>query len=164
MIMDTLKQWIDRSNRSLFCLAGLCLMLMMGLACSNMVMRSLGYPVKGTFELMGFLGAMTAALALPGTQSAGGHIIITIFQRRFPRKVRRVLDVVTSLICLGFFGLTAWQTWVLAFGIREFEELSETLQIVYYPFILVVCLGVSALVLQILLETLMLSIAGEEHS
>ncbi len=155
--MEFLRKWIRRANSGLFCLAGICLMLMMALACSNVVMRFFGHPIKGTFELMGFLGAMAAALALAGTQAGGGHIVITLFQRHFPRKMRRMLDILTSCINLFFFGLMAWQTFELALGIREFEELSETLQIVYYPFILVVCLGVGALVVQIVLETMMLA-------
>ena len=162
--MDILKKGVDGINRGLFWLAGICLMLMMGLACSNMIMRSLGEPIKGTFELMGFLGAMVAALALAGTQAGGGHIVITIFQKRFPKRVRAVLDMFTSLLNLAFFGLMAWQTWVLALGIREFEELSETLQIVYYPFIIIVCLGVTALVVQIVLETLVLCVGDGEKS
>jgi TRAP-type C4-dicarboxylate transport system permease small subunit len=162
--MDILKKGIDRVNLGLFWLAGMCLMLMMGLACSNMIMRSLGHPLKGTFELMGFFGAMVAALALAGTQAGGGHIVITIFQKHFPKGVRAFLDMFTSLLSLIFFGLMAWQTWVLALGIREFEELSETLQIIYYPFIIIVCLGVTALVVQIILETLMLCMGNGEKS
>jgi TRAP-type C4-dicarboxylate transport system permease small subunit len=163
-MMNILKKGVGLTNRLLFGLAGICLVLMMALACSNMVMRSLGHPIKGTFELMGFFGAMVAALSLVGTQASGGHIVITIFQKRFPKPVRIVLDMVTSVLSLVFFGLMAWQTWVLALGIREFEELSETLQIIYYPFILVVCLGVVALVVQIVLGTLILCTGNGEKS
>ncbi|WP_176724281.1 TRAP transporter small permease [Desulfoplanes formicivorans] len=151
--MQTMVQWL---NTTLLCLAGLCLMGMVFLACSNMVLRFFGHPVKGTFELMGFLGAMVGALALSGTQAGKGHIVISMFQDRFPARMRLGLDVLTSLICLAFFGLVAWQTWDLALSIREFEEVSETLQIIYYPFVLVVCLGVIALVLQIFVELVLL--------
>ncbi len=153
--MKRVQGYIDLINRFLFCLAGLCLMGMVVLACSNMVFRFFGYPIKGTFELMGFLGAMVAGLALSGTQAGKGHIVIAIFQHRFPGWMRKILDVMTSLMCLFFFGLVAWQTWTLAFFIREFEEVSETLHIVYYPFILVVCLGIMALVVQLLMETIL---------
>jgi TRAP-type C4-dicarboxylate transport system permease small subunit len=121
-----------------------------------MVFRFFGYPIKGTFELMGFLGAMVAGLALAGTQAGKGHIVIAIFQDRVPGWMRKILDVTTSLVCLVFFGLVAWQTWNLAFSIREFEEVSETLHIIYYPFILLVFLGLIALVVQILMETILL--------
>ncbi len=154
--MHTVKKIIQMANNTLFCLAGLCLMGMVALACSNMALRFFGHPIKGTFELMGFLGAMVAGLALAGTQAGKGHIVITIFQDRFPKMMRAVLDLLTSMLCLAFFGLVAWQTWDLAFSIREFEEVSETLQIIYYPFVFVVFLGVAALVVQILMETILL--------
>jgi TRAP-type C4-dicarboxylate transport system permease small subunit len=154
--MKRVQGYIDLINRFLFCLAGLCLMGMVVLACSNMVFRFFGHPIKGTFELMGFLGAMVAGLALAGTQAGKGHIVIAIFQDRVPGWMRKILDVTTSLVCLVFFGLVAWQTWNLAFSIREFEEVSETLHIIYYPFILLVFLGLIALVVQILMETILL--------
>lgn len=162
--MENIHKGIRLANNGLLWLAGICLILMMGLACSNMVMRSLGYPVKGTFELMGFLGAMVASLSLAGTQASGGHIVITIFQRHLPKVMRKVLDILTSFLSLFFFGLMAWQIWELALSIREFEELSETLQIIYYPFIFVVCLGVTALVVQIVLETVILCAGKGETS
>ncbi|WP_462323299.1 TRAP transporter small permease [Desulfoplanes sp.] len=151
-----MKKIIQLANNTLFCLAGLCLMGMVALACSNMVLRFCGQPIKGTFELMGFLGAMVAGLALAGTQAGKGHIVITIFQDRFPGWMRSVLDPLTSVLCLGFFALVAWQTWELALSIRGFGEVSETLQIIYYPFVLVVFIGVAALVAQISMETILL--------
>jgi TRAP-type C4-dicarboxylate transport system permease small subunit len=161
--MQGVKTMVQRINGLLSCLAGLCLMGMVVLACSNMVLRFFGHPVKGTFELMGFLGAMVAALALAGTQAAKGHIVISIFQDRFPSRMRRGLDMLTSLVCLIFFGLVAWQTWDLAWSLRAFEEVSETLHIIYYPFVLVVFLGVLALVLQIFLELILLVTGGKEE-
>jgi len=155
-MMHMVKTMVQWTNNILSCLAGLCLMGMVFLACSNMVLRFFGHPVKGTFELMGFLGAMVAALALAPTQAGKGHIVISMLQDRFPAWMRFGLDVVTSMICLVFFGLVAWQTWDLAWSLREFEEVSETLHIIYYPFVLVVFLGVGALVMQILLELMLL--------
>jgi TRAP-type C4-dicarboxylate transport system permease small subunit len=164
--MQRVQKYIDLTNRLLFCLAGVCLLGMVALACSNMVLRFFGQPVKGTFELMGFLGAMTAGLALAGTQAGKGHIVITIFQDRFPGRLRKILDMTTSFVCLVFFGMVAWQTWNLAMSIREFEEVSETLHIIYYPFILLVCLGLVALVVQLLMESVALccDTNGEEAS
>jgi TRAP-type C4-dicarboxylate transport system permease small subunit len=109
---------------------------------------------------------MTAGLALAGTQAGKGHIVITIFQDRFPGRLRKILDMTTSFVCLMFFGMVAWQTWNLAMSIREFEEVSETLHIIYYPFILLVCLGLVALVVQLLMESVALccDTNGEEAS
>ncbi|MBN1931844.1 MAG: TRAP transporter small permease [Desulfobacterales bacterium] len=111
------------------------------LTCSNIFSRWVWTPVRGTFELMGFLGAMVAALALGQTQMNRGHIAVNVLINKFSYKTRRFLTVINSTICLSFFLLAAWQIVKLAETLRKTGEVTETLRIIYYPFIYAVALG-----------------------
>jgi len=75
-------------NRILTFLAGLILIVMVLLTCANIVFRMFWVPVSGTYELMGFAGAMLTAFALAYTQIKKGHIavdvLVNVFQPKSP--------------------------------------------------------------------------------
>jgi len=62
------------ANRILMFCGGIFLVGMMVLTCANIGCRVFGMPVRGTFELMGFFGAVTAAFAIGYTRSNGGTL------------------------------------------------------------------------------------------
>ena len=57
--------------------AGVAVLLMVVLACANIVGRVFGCPIEGSYEVMGFLGAIAAAFALGSSQIAKGHVAVT---------------------------------------------------------------------------------------
>ena len=132
-------------------IGGAALVLMMLLACANMLLRGVWVPVKGTYELMGFFGALTAAFALGHTQMRKGHIALTVLAGKFPKRVERFIDAFSYLVCAVFFALVARQTCLWAYSLIKTGELSETLEFAYYPFPFAEAL--SALVLALVLLT-----------
>ena len=85
---------------------GACILFcMVGLGGADMVMRSLGLPVTGTYELMGLGGAMIAALAMGGTQEARGHIQVAVLDSVLPSGVRYVLEAAAHILSVAFFSL-----------------------------------------------------------
>ncbi len=140
-------------NRLFLFSAGLVLLLMMILACANMVLRFWGYPLQGTFELMGFGGALVASLALGGTQLKQGHIHVDILQPG-NKILDKILNLVGRLLCILFFSLLAWQLFALGQEIKASGELSETLHLAYYPMLYAVGLGFILLVMVLILQTI----------
>lgn len=136
-------------------LAGLFLVAMMGLACANMVMRAgFGMPLQGTFELMGFLGAVVAAFSLGFAQRRKAHIAVGILLARFPAWFRRLADTATNALSCGFFLLAGIETWKWAQFLVQTNEVSETLQIVYHPFVFASSAGCLALAFVLAVDTL----------
>jgi TRAP-type C4-dicarboxylate transport system permease small subunit len=147
-------------SRVLLALGGLFLVAMIALACANMFMRgALHTPIRGTYEMMGFLGALVCALALAPTQLRGGHIALTMFQGMLPRRAERLVDAFSHLACGLFFLLAAWRTALFGFSLIEFGELSEDLHIIYHPFVFAVALGCATLALT-LARDLLHALAG----
>lgn len=152
--MGVLMQMSRILSRVLISIAAVILVFLMLLACGNMLFRAVWVPIKGTFELMGFFGAVVTAFALGQTQMQKGHIAVTVLEGRFSPAVERFLDGLSHLICSVFFGLIAWRTSVWAFSLIETGELSETLRIIYYPFAFAVALGNLILALVLLVDFL----------
>lgn len=130
-------------------IGGVALLLMIGIACINMILRPLGAPLKGAYELVGFMGALTVALALGYSQMTRSHISVDILSTRYSKRTQQIMNSISSLLCMIFFILVAWQVAVFATTIWKRGETSETLRIIYHPFVYLVaiCCGLLALVL-----------------
>ncbi|CCO23505.1 TRAP transporter small permease [Maridesulfovibrio hydrothermalis] len=133
-------------------LAGIALTLMIVLACANMLSRAIWVPVKGTFELMGFLGAVTAALSLGFSQLNRSHIAVGLFFRFFPKPVQTFLEAVSGGVSCLFFSFCAIETAKWGMFLVELGEVSETLGIQFYPFVFAVAFGCAAMAFVLLLD------------
>lgn len=153
-MIEILDKISGRITALLTALAGLFLVAMMLLACTNMVLRAVWVPVQGTFELMGFMGAVVAAFSLAFAQRQKSHIAVGILLKRFPMPVRRVADAMTSALSCGFFILAGLETWKWAAFLVQTGEISETLQIIYHPFVFATSVGCFALAFVLVVDTL----------
>jgi len=133
-------------------IGGIALLTLTGIACANMVMRPLGVPLTGAYELVGFFGALAVALPLGYTQIARSHISVDILATRYPKKTTRIMNGISSLLCVVFFILVSWQTAKYATLIWKRGETSETLRIIYHPFVYVVSICCLLLSLVLLID------------
>jgi TRAP-type C4-dicarboxylate transport system permease small subunit len=141
-----------RVNQLLLTVGGVFLLAMILLTCSNIVLRIVWVPVRGTFELMGFFGAVVTTFALGYTQIRKGHIAVDVLINTFSPRTRRWLNIVNSVLGLVFFSLVAWQMVLKAMTLSATGEVTETLRIAYYPFTYGVALGCGALALVFLTD------------
>ena len=139
--MTRFDKIVHKINCSLVGIGGAFLVAMILLTAANIVMRALGLPIKGTFELMGYFGAGVAAFALGYTQMRKGHIAVDVLVASFSARTQRLLTAVNNLVCSFFLVLMAWQVGSKAAVLFRTEEVSETLRIVYYPFTCGVAVG-----------------------
>ncbi len=149
-------------NRLLAAIAGVVLVGMMALACANVGLRFCGYPLKGTFEMMGFLGAIVAAFALGKTQISREHIAVDVLVRLFPPRLRRLAGSVNDLIGMLFFIIAAWQSARWGLNLQRVHEVSETLRIVSYPFVYGVALGCVMIALVFLVDLLKTALSSRK--
>jgi TRAP-type C4-dicarboxylate transport system permease small subunit len=161
--MVALEKISNALNQILLWIAGLFLIAMITITGANIVSRLFGLPIRGTFELMGYFGAVVTAFALGYTQIKRGHIAVDIVVLRFSEKTQRILHTVNHLICMAFFVIVAWQVSKYATTLWETGEVTETLQIVYYPFTYAVALGCLILAFTFFVDILK-SIFGDQGS
>ncbi|MDM8516275.1 TRAP transporter small permease [Desulfobacterales bacterium HSG16] len=151
--LEKIRDWI---NRSLIYIAGSFLMAMIFLTCANICLRLFGTPVRGTFELMGFFGAISASFALGHTQMKKGHIAVDILIFKFSEKTQKILNCINNLVCTIFASILVWQLVIKATTIMENGEVSETLRIIYYPFTYGVAAGCAMLAFVFFIDLLLI--------
>ncbi len=154
--MRFLKQLSRILNHLLMITGGAVLIVMVLLTCSNIFLRSVWIPVRGTFEMMGFFGAVVTAFALGHTQQRRGHIAVDILVSAAPSGLRKVLCALADVIACLFFILLAWQVGQKALVLMQCGEVTETLRIVYYPFTFAVSLGCLAMALTVVVDLISL--------
>ncbi len=141
-------------NKGLAIVSGVAVLILTAIAAGNMLFRVVWVPIPGSYELIGFFGAAATGLALGYTQMRKDHIIVTIFTDKFPKKTNRFLDGLNYLVNMVFFSVVAWETLKWGMKIARTGELSETLKIIYHPFVYLLALGFAALAFNLLLDLL----------
>lgn len=160
--MKVLDKICEILTRLLLWMGGFFLVTMIFLTCANIVFRLVWMPIKGTFELMGFFGAIVTAFALSYTQVKRGHIAVDILINTRSKKTRKIIDIINHTICCLFFCVAAWQIAIKAATIMNTGEITETLRIIYYPFTYGVAFGCASLSL-ILFKDLMKTIIPKKE-
>ncbi len=150
--MATLDKIDKLLGRILLVLSAAAVLALMLLATGNVVLRIFHAPFRGTYEIVSFLGAIGVAFALASTQQRKGHIIVDILSYHYRRPVRRLVDALSAGISAVFFGIVAWQVLVWGMRIMAAGEVSETLKVVYHPFVFGVAAGFGLLTLTCLLD------------
>jgi TRAP-type C4-dicarboxylate transport system permease small subunit len=111
-------------------------------------------PIQGTHEITGLLLVCVSACALAYSQIKKGHIRVDLITERLSLKGRLIVDVVAYLFCVFASSLITIQTLARA---REYffstrGNLTETLGIPFFPFLLILGLGFLSLTLVSLVD------------
>jgi len=120
-------------SRGLATVAGLALTLLMLLTIADVVLRLLGRPIVGTYELVALGGAIAIGLSLPLTSWVRGHIYVDSFVSRLPRTARTILNVATRLLVLALFLILGWNLVKYALDLRAAGEVTPTLRVPFFP-------------------------------
>ena len=143
-------------------LGGIAVLALMLLAPGNVVLRIFHLPLRGTYEIVSFLGAVVIAFALGFTQKNKDHIVVDILTERFPKKIQTCIEALADVVIMIFFGIVSWQVYVWGMKIYESHEVSETLKIAFHPFIFAVSVGFALLCFSAFVDFLKKLSPGEE--
>jgi TRAP-type C4-dicarboxylate transport system permease small subunit len=141
-------------NKILMILGGIAVLSLMVLATGNVVLRVFHFPFRGAYEIVSFLGAVVIAFALGYTQRRKDHIVVEILTERFPKKMQKVVDTFAYFVITIFFAIVSWQIFVWAMKIYQSHEVSETLKVIYHPFVFAVALAFAVVSLTALIDFL----------
>ena len=117
--------------------------------------------MQGTFELMGFMGAVVAALSLAFAQRQRAHVCVGILLGKFPISIQRIANALTNAISCLLFIFCGLETVKWGFFLVQTGELSETLHMIYYPFVFAAALGCFALSFVLLVDILKILTADQ---
>ena len=160
--MKYFEQAIIFLNKIFLIVGGIAVLALMSVATANVVLRIFHIPFRGAYELVSFIGAIVIAFALGFTQQRKGHIVVDILTERYPKGLSKAFDIVNHLVTMIFFTIISWQIYRVGMQICNSGELSETLKIIYHPFIFAVSLGFITLSLTALVQLITDIQGGEE--
>ncbi len=149
-----IEKFVDAAAEKTNLAAAAGVAFIMFLTVADVIGRLFGSPIRGTYEIVGFVGAVIISFALPYTSVKNGHIYVDILMMKMPRMVRVVVYAVNALVSLILFGIITWQSAVYAHSLKVSGEVSPTLQMPVYPFIYGVALGCGMLCIVLLIEFL----------
>ena len=111
-------------------------------------------PVKGAWELTGFLLICAGPWAMAYCQLKKGHIRVDFIQKRLPEKVQVILTSFACLVGLVAFSVMCWRSIILTQYYLSITrgDATDTLQIPIFPFALVLAIGAGMLALVLLFE------------
>lgn len=161
VIFQKINKQINTVSDILNWLAAASVVVMMLLTCLDVVLRFFRHPIPGTYEMVGFTGAILISFSLAHTSLRRGHIAVDFFVSKCSPLIQRIIDQVNSVICSTLFGLISWQSVVYAFETKNAGEVSMTLQMPIYPFILGIATGCGILSIVLALRFI-LSFVPEE--
>ena len=140
-------KYLEGAGRAFNILACIAVIAMMLLSTADVVMRLFGKPIPGTYELVGFLGAIVVSFALVFTSMEKGHIAVEILEEKLPQRAQLSIEAVCNLIGALLFGVIAYQAVLYALDMKQSGEVSLTLQMPPYPFIFGIAAGCALLCL-----------------
>ena len=139
--MIRLEKQVDNLSGVFNWLAGAAILAMMLLTFADVVLRFFRHPIPGTYELVGLMGTVGASFALAYTTVKKGHIAVEFLTRRMSEKAQAVIAAGGELVSTLLFGILTWQSAVYALDLKRTGEVSLTIEMPVYPFVLSIAIG-----------------------
>lgn len=140
---------VEKLGKFMQAISGVALVFIMLLTVSDVTLRLFGYPIVGTFEMVGLGGAIIIGFAIPITSWMRGHIFVDFFIQKFGGGTQATFNFVTRLMCIVLFVLIGYNLMIYAGELYKSGEVTLTRQLPFYPIAygLGVCCFVQCLVL-----------------
>jgi TRAP-type C4-dicarboxylate transport system permease small subunit len=131
--MKGLNKIVTAISRLMFVIAGIALASSMVLTVSDVILRSMKRPIVGTYELVGMLGAIVVAFALPQTSRLRGHVVMDFVTDALPVWLQKTLSVITRACAIALFVIVGWNLISMGNDFRRVGEVTATLHLPIYP-------------------------------
>jgi len=111
-------------------------------------------PIKGTWELIGFLLICAGTWGLGYCQMERGHISVNIILNRFSQRVQAIILSFTYLIGLAAFSIVCWRMFMLSYKYFTMPRgnVSDTLELPLAPFMLILSIGAGLIALVLIID------------
>ncbi len=104
-----IEKWVGVLSDWLCWLSALCIVGMMLLTSSDVALRYVGFPIKGTYDVVGLLGALVVALPIARTQVLNRHVSMEFMAQRKSRIARGIAQAITSVRGIAVYATVTWQ-------------------------------------------------------
>jgi TRAP-type transport system small permease protein len=144
-----LKRFVDALQTGLSITSAAVLFLMMAITAVDVAGRYiLNMPLPGGFEITELLLAALIYCGLPLVSWRREHIVIDTFDRFFPPRLKRALDIVAEVICAATLSGMGYLIFLRAARVAEYGETTNVLKLPLAPiaYVMGVMIVVAALI------------------
>lgn len=127
--MKKLLSVYGKVSGSMNVVAGMVLVFMMLLVVADVIMRSFGRPIVGTYELVSVAGAVVIGFALPQASREKAHVTIDFLVQGSTGVPRVATLVFNKVLSVGLFLFLGWYLVLKANHLLRSGDVSMTLRI-----------------------------------
>ncbi|MCX7857279.1 MAG: TRAP transporter small permease [Deltaproteobacteria bacterium] len=120
--------------------AGFALTFMMFLTFSDVILRAVGMPIIGTYEMVSLLLALVVAMGLPQVTAERGHVYMEFVIERLGEKGKKILNTATRLCAIFLFLIAGVYLLEVGRVYKAAKEVTATIRIPFYPFAYIVAI------------------------
>ncbi len=156
-----MRSTIKRINYYVQYVAGFTLVGLMLLTVSDVVLRRFfNKPISGSYELTCVLLTFIVFFGVGYAQDFKEHVVIDLLYDLLPRKGRRIISYLSSILYLAMVLLITWV--VFKYGIKLIDTHATTaiLKIPHWPIVLVAVFGLISYALSVIGDLLLLKDGG----
>ncbi len=100
-----------------------------------------GRPFLGAIDIVTLSQVVAIAFAVAIAQISGKHISVEFLLGGLPERLQAAIDTLISLLLTLFFAVIVWRVFKLGLALRTAGEVSSTLFVPLYPFLLAMAVG-----------------------
>jgi TRAP-type C4-dicarboxylate transport system permease small subunit len=114
-------------------IGGVALTLMMFLTVSDVIMRALGHPILGTYEVVSLTLAIVIGFTIPVVSLDKGHVYMEVLLDKLSGNGRAVMITFTRVLCIILFFIIGYNLFRVGNEFHASGEVSSTLKIPFFP-------------------------------
>jgi TRAP-type C4-dicarboxylate transport system permease small subunit len=131
--MDTLYRFLLKMSKLLNAIGGIALTFMMGLTVADVMLRAVGRPILGTYEIVSLCLALVIGFGIPTVSLGRGHVYMEIILEKLPSGGKKLLSTFTRLLCIFLFILIGYNLFSVGNEFHTSGEVSSTLKLPFFP-------------------------------
>ena len=128
-----MKERVEWLCNSMSIIAGFILLVMIGLTMADVILRYLGRPIVGAYEIVAFLGVAVIAFALPRASALKTHVYVDLLIDKLPVKTQKVMKTITRILVFLMFLGAAWYFIIMGKNYIATKTVTMSLRVPFYP-------------------------------
>ena len=139
-------------------IAGIALTFIILLTVCDVLLRALGKPILGAYEIVAMAGGIVIGFVTPLTSWVRGHIFMDFVIEKFSRRAKSAFEIATRCVGVALFLMISWNVFKIGKNLYSVDEVTPTLESPLYP--IAYGVGFCFFVLSVVLFCDILKIAG----
>ena len=138
--------------------AGIALTFIILLTVCDVLLRALGKPILGAYEIVAMAGGIVIGFVTPFTSWVWGHIFMDFVIERLSPRAKSAFEIATRCVGVALFLMISWNVFKIGKNLYSVDEVTPTLELPLYP--IAYGVGFCFFVLSVVLFCDILKIAG----